>query len=346
MTGDRALVLTGPRRLEFEDLPHRPLAANELRVRTLYSGISAGTELSQYRATSPFMSRLWDPERRVFRDGGPSWAYPVRNLGYEEVGEVVEAGPEVADLEPGDRIFGTWGHRTGHVLAEAELRGRLLPRDADPRIGIFSHIGAVALNGVHDARLRIGDLVVVFGLGVPGQIVLQAAIASGATVIGVDPVVSRRVLAERIGAASTLDPAAVDVADAVKDLTGGAGADVCIEVSGAAPALAEAMRSVAYAGRVVAMGFYQGETARVAPGRGVPPQPDRADLEPDLRGGARGEPPLEQAAALADGGAAAARGPAEPPAADHRHGTLPGSPCALRTPRRRRPLDPAIGADI
>ena len=49
-----------------------------------------------------------------------------------------------------------------------------MPEGADPRIGIFSHIGAVALNGVHDAAIRMGDLVVVFGLGVPGQIVAQA----------------------------------------------------------------------------------------------------------------------------------------------------------------------------
>ena len=42
-------------------------------------------------------------------------------------------------------------------------RDRLMPEGADPRIGIFSHIGAVALNGVHDARIRIGDVVAVFG---------------------------------------------------------------------------------------------------------------------------------------------------------------------------------------
>ena len=51
----------------------------------------------------------------------------------------------------------------------AYARERLLPEGADPRIGIFSHIGAVALNGVHDAQIRIGDTVAVFGLGVPGS---------------------------------------------------------------------------------------------------------------------------------------------------------------------------------
>jgi threonine dehydrogenase-like Zn-dependent dehydrogenase len=256
---DRALVLTAVRQLAFEDSPRQPLAADQVRIRTLYSGISAGTELSQYRGTSPFMSRHWDASHRVFRDSEtPSWTFPVRNLGYEEVGEIVERGTAVTRVSVGDRVFGTWGHRTGHVTNEADAADRLVPAGADPRIGIFSHIGAVALNGVHDAGIRMGDIAVVFGLGVPGQIVLQAARASGATVIGVDPVAGRRAMAERLGADRTLDPTAVSVSDVVKGETGGRGADVCIEVSGAAPALAEAMRTVAYASRVVAMGFFQG----------------------------------------------------------------------------------------
>ncbi|WP_303986592.1 zinc-binding dehydrogenase [Devosia ginsengisoli] len=253
-------MLTAARRLEFENLTFAPLRQEQVRVRTLYSGISAGTELSQYRGSSPFMNRLWDIENRMFRDSDmPSWTFPVRNLGYEEVGEVVELGTAVTRVRRGDRVFGTWGHRTGHVMTEIEAADRLVPDGADPRMGIFSHIGAVALNGVHDARIRMGDLVVVFGLGVPGQIVLQAARASGATVIGVDPVASRRAMAEQLGADRTLDPAAHSVADIVKGETGGRGADICIEVSGAAPALAEAMRTVAYASRVVAMGFFQGD---------------------------------------------------------------------------------------
>jgi threonine dehydrogenase-like Zn-dependent dehydrogenase len=256
----RALALVAARTLVFEDIGDAPVPPDQVRLRTLYSGISAGTELSQYRGTSPFMNRQWDAQHRLFRDSdAPSWSFPVRNLGYEEVGEVVEVGAAVTRVEVGDRVFGTWGHRTMHVMSEADAVARLLPADADARIGIFSHIGAVALNGVHDARIRIGDLCVVFGLGVPGQIVLQAACASGATVIGVDPVASRREMAMRLGADETLDPAAAPVAELIKERTGGQGADVCIEVSGVPAALSEAMRTVAYASRVVAMGFFQGE---------------------------------------------------------------------------------------
>ncbi|MBS0478994.1 MAG: oxidoreductase, partial [Proteobacteria bacterium] len=92
----RALVLNAPRELGFEDTPDAPLEANEVRIATLFSGISAGTELTQYRGTSPFMHRRFDETRRLFVDSDtPSWPYPVRTLGYEEVGEIVEVGGAV-----------------------------------------------------------------------------------------------------------------------------------------------------------------------------------------------------------------------------------------------------------
>ncbi|MDB6088827.1 MAG: oxidoreductase [Gammaproteobacteria bacterium] len=255
-----ALVLNAPRALAFEPVEQTALGPEEVRIRTLFSGVSAGTELSQYRGTNPFMHRQWDAQMRLFKTGAaPSWPYPVRNLGYEEVGEIIEVGSGVHDIRPGQLVFGTWGHRTHHVAHRDYARDRMLPEDCDPRIGMFSHIGAVALNGVHDAAIRVGDLVVVFGLGVPGQIVAQAARASGATVIGVDPVKARRDMALRLGADRVLDPTETPIADTIKSETGGRGADVCIEVSGAAPALSEAIRTVAYSSRVVAMGFFQGE---------------------------------------------------------------------------------------
>lgn len=262
LSAPSALVLEAPRRLAFEPVEVRDPGPDEVLVRTLFSGISAGTELSQYRGTNPFMHRRFDEASRLFvAADAPSWPYPVRNLGYEEVGEVVAVGAGVEGIEAGQRLFGTWNHRT-HYLATADYaRQRLLPDGADPRIGLFSHIGAVALNGVHDARLRIGDTVAVWGLGVPGQIVAQAAAASGARVIAVDPSPERRAVARALGAQVALDPGRDGAAATVKELTDGRGADACIEVSGAAPALADAIRAVAYSSRVVAMGFFQGEVA-------------------------------------------------------------------------------------
>ena len=85
----RSLILTAPRTLVFEDTDDAPLGTDEVRVRTLFSGVSAGTELTQYRGTSPFMDRRFDEATRLFVPGdAPSWPYPVRTLGYEEVGEM------------------------------------------------------------------------------------------------------------------------------------------------------------------------------------------------------------------------------------------------------------------
>ena len=114
-----ALLLKAPRELAFEPLELAPLGPDEVRIRTLYSGVSAGTELSQYRGTNPFMNRRWDETARLFvASAEPSWRYPVRNLGYEEAGEIVEVGSAVTDVRVGQRVFGTWGHRTHHVATQ------------------------------------------------------------------------------------------------------------------------------------------------------------------------------------------------------------------------------------
>ena len=59
-----------------------PLVPGSVRVRTWYSGVSAGTELTAYRGSNPYLARTWDAERRVFVQGAPTFAYPVEGWGY------------------------------------------------------------------------------------------------------------------------------------------------------------------------------------------------------------------------------------------------------------------------
>jgi 2-desacetyl-2-hydroxyethyl bacteriochlorophyllide A dehydrogenase len=255
------VVFTQAQSIGFEQYPDRPLEAGEVRLRTLYSGISAGTEITTYRGSNPYLHKQWDAERRLFVPGdGPSLRYPVSGWGYEEVGEVVERGPEVEGVNLGDLVFGVWGHRTHHIVDADYARGRILPESLDPILGVFSQIGAIALNGVHDARIRIGETVAVFGLGVPGQIVSQLARKSGARVIGVDLMEKRLAVAQESGAVDVaLDAREGEVAEEIKALTKNRGADVALEVSGSSSALNEAIRSVAYSSKVVTLGFFQGE---------------------------------------------------------------------------------------
>src|SRR4029079_7332561 len=98
---------------------------------------------------------------------------------------------------------------------------RLLKPGPDARIGIFSHIGAIALNVVLDADIHIGETVAVFGLGVPGQIAAQLARLNGARVIGVDGIAARRDLASELGADIVLDAGEGAVAERIRDLTDG-----------------------------------------------------------------------------------------------------------------------------
>jgi len=258
----RSLAFEGPRQVGFVPDEGKPLGPDDVRLKTLYSGISAGTELTFYRGSNPYLHKQWDASRRLFvPQDAVSLEFPVLNVGYEEVGEIVETGASVTGIPVGTRVFGVWGHRTHHVAPAEYVRPRMLPDGLDPILGIFSRIGAIALNGVHDGRIRIGETVAVFGLGVLGQIVAQAAQQSGARVIGVDLHDSRLTMAKDFRINTTLNPARDNVAEAIKDLTGGRGADVCFEVTGVSAALGEAIRAAAYSARVVAMGFFQGEAS-------------------------------------------------------------------------------------
>ncbi len=261
----RVVVFTQPRSISFDDYADAALAEDEVRLRTLYSGISAGTELTAYRGSNPYMHKRWDESRRLFVAAETSsQSYPISGWGYEEVGEVVELGTAVSGVRLGDIVYGTWGHRTHHIVQDSYARERILPAGVDPVLGIFSQIGAIALNGVHDARIRIGETVAVFGLGVPGQIVAQLAKRSGARVIGVDLFERRVELARELGAVDiAIDARGGSAAEQIKDLTAGLGADVALEVSGSTAALHEAIRAVAYSAKVVTLGFFQGEAQRL-----------------------------------------------------------------------------------
>jgi threonine dehydrogenase-like Zn-dependent dehydrogenase len=259
------LTIDAPFKVGLTQYDEADLAPDEVRIRTLHSGISAGTELTLFRGSNPYLTKSWDRSARLFRDSGGSLTLPAPAMGYEEVGRVVERGSEVAGMEIGDVVWGAWGHKSSHVAKASWARDRLLPDGLDPIAGIFAQIGSIALNAVNDAQLRLTEVVAVFGQGVPGLMVTQLAKASGATVIAVDRHKSRLERALAFGADHVLE-AGGDVAGAVKALTGQRGADVSIEISGAYEALHEAIRATAYNSRVVVAGFFQGAAAGLALG--------------------------------------------------------------------------------
>ncbi len=255
----QVVTFEGPREVGIREYEERSLRPNEVRLRTLYSGISAGTELTAYRGSNPYLSKRWDEGRRLFLEGGVSLQHPIEGWGYEEVGKVAEVGSEVTEVQLGEVVWGTWGHKSTTVVQEGWAARRTLPPHVDPMVGIFSRIGAIALNAVLDADVHVGEYVAVFGQGVPGLIAGQLVRLNGGTLIAVDGIARRLKLAEELGAAHTVDFTKGSPAEEIKALTENRGADVCIEISGSYRALHEAIRSTAYNSKVVSSGFYQGE---------------------------------------------------------------------------------------
>lgn len=259
-----AAVLTGPRRVEVREVNVSAPAPGQVQIVTLFSGISAGTEMNVYRGRAPQWELHRDPDTALFsRAHGPDWTYPLV-YGYANVGRVVELGEGVATPSVGDVVFSYSPHQ-GVVLASAGSTVPI-PKGVEPRLGVLNANLNTALNGVLDARPSLGDVVVVSGLGVIGLLVTQLVRKAGAgMVVGVDTVESRRQLAIRFGADTVVDPRE-GVAESVRGLTQNRGADIVIEVSGAAPALNEAIRTVGFAGRVIALSWYGGtfETLNLA----------------------------------------------------------------------------------
>ena len=224
------------------------LQSHQVRVRAHYGAAKHGTELSLYTGAAAARGG-YDKTWRVFRTDLSGVNYPVR-LGNMIVGEVVEIGSAVTRLAVGDRVFAYGAFCEEQVWPETV---RKLPAGVPWQAAVCLDPADFAIGAVRDGHVRIGDGVAVFGLGAIGLIAVQAARLAGAyPVIGVDPVTSRRQLALDLGVDHVLDPSAVDAGLGIKELTGGRGADVCIEYSGKVAALQAALRGVVYLGTVVA----------------------------------------------------------------------------------------------
>ena len=190
MPTDRALrtnacvTITGPRTVAAiaSDVPE--LSANEVLIRTLFSGISAGTEMNVYRGSAPQWQSRQDADSALFVPGEPEWTYPLV-YGYANVGVVEEVGREVVRVAPGTTVFSYKPH-CSWVTAPAD-QVVVLPELADVRRGVFLANLNTALNGVLDARPSLGDVVVVSGLGVIGLLATRLLRRAGVgLVIGID----------------------------------------------------------------------------------------------------------------------------------------------------------------
>jgi 2-desacetyl-2-hydroxyethyl bacteriochlorophyllide A dehydrogenase len=241
----RALWLTAPRTAEFRTEKVPLPEPGEVRVRTIVSAISHGTEMLVYRGEVPTDLPLDLPTL------AGDYAFPIK-YGYASVGRVLDAGVEL--LSPGDLVFVHHPHQDAFVVP-ADLPVRL-PEGLDPTIGLFFANLETALNVVHDTPLRLGETALVFGQGVVGLLVTQLLRLAGAgKVLAVEPLRKRRELALEVGADETFEPGE-DLRGRILAATAGRGADVTVEVSSSGAALQAAMDTVATEGTVVVASWY------------------------------------------------------------------------------------------
>lgn len=254
---EMAIFINDVRSICFKPIEVGEVKPNQVRIKTLFSGISQGTELNEYRGDSPFYRKVnFHRKMRLFSQViAKRREYPIQT-GYENVGEVVEVGKDVSDLKVGDVIFTYRPHQTGLIVdGEAAYK---LPKGLSPEIGVFAALTGVAYNAILDARIVLGETVAIFGMGVVGLILTQLAKMSGAKkVIAVDLIEKRLEHAKKIGADIALNPVKTeDLALEVRKITENRGADVVIECSGSPKALHEAIRTVCFQGSVVIVSYY------------------------------------------------------------------------------------------
>jgi len=270
----KQVIRRGLKEIIVDEVPDPVLLPHHVIVRPVYSLISSGTESASIHQESVLrevaekpshLQKVWNALKvtgpaATFREVKAKFSeYAV--LGYSGAGLLAAKHATVTDLEIGERVaYGGEGTGHGeHILAGRNLVARV-PSSVAFEHACFTTLGSIALNTVRTARVDLGDIVVVLGMGLVGQLVSQLARCQGARVIAADLRPERVELARKLGADFGL-LAGDGLAEAVGSLTGGRGAD-CVIVAAAAKSNAPALQALQLSrdrGRIVVVGAVEME---------------------------------------------------------------------------------------
>jgi 2-desacetyl-2-hydroxyethyl bacteriochlorophyllide A dehydrogenase len=244
----RALYFTAPGQIEIRERALPALASGQVRVQTLCSAISPGTEMLVYRGQFP---RDLTVDESIGALAG-AFAYPLQ-YGYAAVGRVVERAPDAGAEWAGRLVFAFQPHASHFVAAPEALLP--VPDGINAETAAFLPNMETAVNFLLDGQPLIGERVAVFGQGIVG--LLTTALLARfplARLITLDRFAKRRAASLDLGAHLSLDPAAPD---ALAQLRGpGDGADLTYELSGSPAALEQALAATGFAGRVIIGSWY------------------------------------------------------------------------------------------
>ena len=239
----REVVVTGQNQVELQtaDIDAPALAANEVLIDTEYTFISSGTELANYTGREP----------KVFQKG--EWCeYPWRS-GYANVGIVREVGTGVTRAVPGDRIF-TYGRHASTIQYSQDRLIAPVGESVDPAVVAASRMAGVAMTAIVVGEIGTNPWVVVFGLGLVGNLASQMFQIHGCRVIGVDPVAARRKLAQRCGISHTVGGDADEAQAQVEEITGGELGNITVDAVGHSGVVMQALRATANHGQLIILG--------------------------------------------------------------------------------------------
>ncbi len=237
----RGVTFRGNREAEIQEFPDPHAGPGDAVLRIKASGL-CGTDLHRYRDAEPTTMITGHEPCGVIEELGPG-APPALKLGdrvmchhYEGCGvcEICSMGYE--QLCPNGHV--TFGGGTGHganadyILVPSRTLVPL-PDELSFEEGAAISCGTgTAWNGLNKMKVSGKDIVAVFGQGPVGLSGTLSAKAMGARVIAVDVVPERLTLAQELGADFVVNPAETDPVQAIRDLTGGAGASASLETSG------------------------------------------------------------------------------------------------------------------
>jgi L-iditol 2-dehydrogenase len=239
----RQAVLTEPRRFTLTDASVPGIGPGQVLLRVAACGVCA-SELDIYQGHAGHAVYPWQP-------------------GHEVSGVVEEVGEGVAAPGPGDpvAVWVTAGGYGEYVAVPAE---HCFPAGDLPLELALGEPLACAVNAVQLAGIALGDDVVVVGAGFMGQLILRLVQLRGPRrLIVADPRDDVLARAAAAGATDVVNPTREPLAEAVAELTGGVGADVAIEITGAQSALEAIGRCTRMSGTLVIAGYHQGPPRQV-----------------------------------------------------------------------------------
>ncbi|HEV2825176.1 MAG TPA: zinc-binding dehydrogenase [Actinomycetota bacterium] len=239
----RQAVLTGPGEFTIAELPVPEIGPDEVLLRVAACGVCA-SELDIYQGAAGHASYPWRP-------------------GHEVSGVVERAGERVAAPAPGDpvAVFVTTAGYGEYVAVPA---AHCFPAGDVPLELALGEPLACAVNAVELAGIALADDVVVVGAGFMGQLAIRLVQLRGPRrVIVADTRDDALARAAAAGATATVNPAREPLADTVRELTDGAGADVTVEFTGTQGALEVIGSCTRMSGTLVIAGYHQGPPRQV-----------------------------------------------------------------------------------